>query len=173
MSEILIENFRSLSLIFSLFNQIKNEELSELGEIDKENFEDLKHFFEVNDDSEINLWLTELDQRIYLFKKSLKKYRLTLLNLMDHDEENHEKVDGEIKKRAVFDIEKIVRLRKSPIGNFIYKLAEGSGTSVNSCLNELDEVKGIPREFDHRRHKKNWNMKNNLNVIGKMLNFSK
>ena len=166
LAETLTENFRSLVLIFSFLKKTKTviQDLEDdyerpgiLGEV--------KNLLNFDDDSEMNIWLGELNKKVSLFKKGLKRYRMTILNLLS-GQESDEKPSSDLSS-----------VKKTVVGGYLKLLCEGSGTSIHLCMKEFDESVeggslGLLGGMDLESPTV-WNLGQNLEKIGRVLQFSR
>lgn len=154
MAEILIENFRSLTLIFTTLEK-QDEDSS---------FSDRSRVHEYEDSSEFDLWLGELNKRVFNFKKGLKKYRMTILNLLGVGKTTPVERMKALREKNVKENEDVFR------DSILYLLAEGSGPSISACMKKIWDFE----EFESMAKKENiWNFEKNLKEISKVLEFER
>lgn len=142
-SEILIENFRSLTLIFATLSR------SEL---------------EMDDSaSDFALWLAELNKRIFSFKMSLRKYRMTIMNLCGFNNMGANEFLKAKEKNHFLENEENVFLE-----SLIYLVSEGSCGGLTRAMEDLWDVEDFSKIS---KEKKMWNLEVNMNKIQGILGF--
>lgn len=130
-SLVLIENFRSLTLLLTLLNN------------NEDNFDDESATFQ--DGNDLQIWLGEMNKRVFLFNRSMKKFRMTVLNVLGFsDAKNPLKMNfkekNENRNNEKLDTE-ATELEKDEFCRLLYLLSEGSYTSVFSYLKEMEEIR--------------------------------
>ena len=157
LSELVIENFRSLVLLLSYLDY-RNMEGNACG-ADSDVLSTLRGFDDLVHESELNLWLSQMIKKVYLFKGSLKKFRMTIFDLIqkkeaarnkkqqDFDEQsqtsnsdgetNQEDDEAARRKMAQSILEQSALLHDRTV---IFSLAEGTRASIKSCMKNLDGI---------------------------------